>query len=172
MARDLHPIMQRFSGDNDYVADIERSDSMKNHKRLIFVGVAFFVFIAGKISATETVAEIPSEEVKIVAYYFHGTFRCPSCTKIENWSYEAMKNSFPAALEEGKLLWRSVNVEKPENKHFIKQYSLFTKSLIITEVKGGKQTRWKNLNKVWELLRNHEKFFSYVTEEVRSYLEH
>ena len=164
--------MQGVSGDKDYVADLRRSNSMKNHKRLIFVGVAVFVFLAGKITASETVAEIPSEEVKIVAYYFHGTFRCPSCTKIENWSYEAIKNSFPTALEEGKLLWRPVNVEKPENKHFVEQYNLFTKSLIITEVKGGKQTRWKNLNKVWELLRNQEKFFSYVTEEVRSFLEH
>jgi hypothetical protein len=40
---------------------------MKNHKRLIFVGVAVFVFLAGKIAASETVAELPSEEVKIVA---------------------------------------------------------------------------------------------------------
>jgi hypothetical protein len=172
MARDLRRIVQRVSGDNDYLADMGRSNSMKNHKRLIFVGVAVFVFLAGKIAASETVAEIPSEEVKIVAYYFHGTFRCPSCTKIEKWSYEAIKNSFPAALEEGKLLWRPINVEKPENKHFVEQYNLFTKSLIITEVKGGKQTRWKNLNKVWELLGNQEKFFSYVTDEVRSYLEH
>jgi hypothetical protein len=149
-----------------------RSKSMKNHKRIIFVGIAIFVLLAGKIAASETVAEIPSEEVKIVAYYFHGTFRCPSCIKIEEWSYEAIKKSFPTALEEGKLLWRPVNVEEPENKHFVKEYNLFTKSLIITEMKGGKQIRWKNLNKVWELLRNQEKFFSYVTEEVRSYLEH
>jgi hypothetical protein len=148
-----------------------RSNSMKNHNKLIF-GVAVFVLLAGRIAAPETVAEIPSEEEKIVAYYFHGTFRCSSCTKIENWSYEAIKSSFRTALEEGKLLWRPINVEKPENKHFIKQYSLFTKSLIITEVKGGKQIRWKHLNKVWELLRNQEKFFSYVTQEVRSYLEH
>ncbi|KPK19765.1 MAG: hypothetical protein AMK69_23830 [Nitrospira bacterium SG8_3] len=145
---------------------------MKNHKKLIFVGLVVFVFLAGKIAASETVAEIPSEEAKIVAYYFHGTFRCPSCTKIETWSYEAIKNSFPTALEEGKLLWRPVNVEKPENKHFVEQYNLFTKSLIITEMKGGKQIRWKNLNKVWELLRNQEEFVSYVTEEVRGFLEH
>lgn len=144
---------------------------MKNHKKLILFGVAVFVFLAGKIAPPETVAEISSGEVKIVAYYFHSTFRCASCTKIEKWSYEAIKNSFPTALEEGKLLWRPVNVEKPENKRFIKQYSLFTKSLIITEVKGGKEIRWKNLNKVWELLRNQEKFFSYVTREVRNYLE-
>jgi hypothetical protein len=67
MARDPHRIIQHVSGDNDDIADMGRSNSMKNHKRLIFVGVAFFVFLAGKIAASETVAEIPSEEVKIVA---------------------------------------------------------------------------------------------------------
>ena len=144
---------------------------MKNHKRLIFVGLAGFVFLAGKIAASERGTEIPSEEVKIIAYYFHGTYRCASCTKIEKWSYEAIKNSFPAALKEGKLLWRPVNVEKPENRHFVKQYSLFTKSLIVTEMKGEKQIRWKNLSEAWKLLRNQEKFFSYVTQEVRDYLE-
>jgi hypothetical protein len=144
---------------------------MKHHKGLILVGFAVFVFLAGKIAASERGAEIPAEGVKIIAYYFHGTYRCASCTKIEKWSYEAIRNSFPAALKEGKLLWRPVNVEKPENRHFVKQYSLFTKSLIVTEMKGEKQIRWKNLSEVWKLLRNQEKFFSYVTQEVRNYLE-
>jgi hypothetical protein len=67
-ARDLHRIIQRVSGDNDYVADTGRGNSMKNYNRLILVGVAVIVFLAGKIAAAETVAETPSEEVKIVAY--------------------------------------------------------------------------------------------------------
>lgn len=150
----------------------ERDNSMNNDKRLILVGVAFLVFLGGAMAAPETVAETSCGEVKIVAYYFHGTFRCPSCTKIEKWSYEAIRKSFPTALEQGRLLWKPVNLEEPENKHFVEQYSLFTKSLIITEVKGEKEIRWKNLNRVWELLGNQEKFFSYVTQEVRDYLEH
>jgi len=94
-----------------------------------------------------------------------------SSAEHRKWSYEAIRKSFPTALEEGTLLWKPVNLEEPGNKHFVEQYSLFTKSLIITEVKGGKQIRWKNLNRVWELLGNQEKFFNYVTHEVRDYLE-
>jgi hypothetical protein len=162
----------RFGCGQNHLADMRRNNSMKNDKRLIFVGVAFLVFLAGTMAAPETVAEISCGEVKFVAYYFHGTFRCPSCTKIEKWSYEAIRKSFPTALEEGRLLWKPVNLEEAENKHFVEQYSLFTKSLIITEVKGEKEMRWKNLNRVWELLGNQQKFFSYVTQEVRDYLEH
>ena len=75
------------------------------------------------------------------------------------------------ALKEGRLLWKPVNVDKPENRHFVKEYSLFTKSLIITEVKGEKQTKWKNLDKVWRLLRDQEKFSAYVTQEVKNYMD-
>ena len=143
-------------------------ENIRTHVLFVFT---IIIFLIGTMGATEKDTEISSEKEKVVVYYFHGTYRCPSCTKIEKWSYQAIKDSFPKALKEGSLLWKPINVEKPENKHFIKQYSLFTKSLIITEVKAGKQIRWKNLNKVWELLRHQQKFFSYVTEEVRDYLE-
>ena len=145
---------------------------MTSPKKLIsVVGLSVLVLFTGKLAALEKGPEAPSENRKIIAYYFHGTYRCSSCTKIEEWSYEAIRNSFPAALEEGRLLWKPINVEKPENRHFTKDYNLYTKSLIIAEMNGKKQVRWKNLTKVWELLRNQQKFFSYVTEEVRYYLE-
>ena len=137
----------------------------------IFVVFAVLIFLTGATGAAEKKAEIPSEREKVIVYYFHGTYRCPSCTKIEKWSYEAIKDSFPKALKEDRLLWKPVNVEKPENRHFIKEYSLFTKSLIITEVKGEKQTKWENLDKVWRFLRDQEKFFAYVTQKVKNYMD-
>ncbi|MBU3916661.1 hypothetical protein KKA14_14100 [bacterium] len=144
---------------------------MKNAKKHVFAVFAVLIFLTGTTGASEKQTEIPSEKEKIIVYYFHGSYRCPSCAKIEKWSYEAIKDSFPKALKENRLLWKPVNVEKPENSHFIKKYNLFTKSLIITEVKGEKQTKWKNLEKVWLLLRDQREFFAYVTQEVRNYLD-
>jgi len=144
---------------------------MGNVRKHVFVVFAVLLFLTGATRAAEKDEEIPSEREKVIVYYFHGTYRCPSCTKIEKWSYEAIKDSFPKALNEDRLLWKPVNVDKPENRHFIKEYSLSTKSLIITEVKGDKQTKWKNLDKVWRLLRDQEKFFAYVTQEVRNYMD-
>ena len=144
---------------------------MENVRKHVFVVFAVLIFLTGATGAAEKKAEIPSEREKVIVYYFHGTYRCPSCTKIEKWSYEAIEDSFPEALKEDRLLWKPVNVDKPENRHFIKEYSLFTKSLIITEVKGDKQTKWKNLDKVWQFIRDQEKFFAYVTQEVRKYMD-
>ncbi len=144
---------------------------MGNVRKHVFVVFAVLIFLTGETGAAEKDAKIQSEREKVIVYYFHGTYRCPSCTKIEEWSYEAIKHSFLKALKEDRLLWKPVNIDKPENRHFVKEYSLFTKSLIITEVKGGKQTKWKNLDKVWRLLKDQENFSDYVTQEVKNYMD-
>ena len=144
---------------------------MENVRKHVLVVFAVLIFLTGATGAAEKDAKIPSEREKVIVYYFHGTYRCPSCTKIEKWSYEAIKDSFPKALKENRLLWKPVNVEKPENRHFIKEYNLITKSLIITEVKGENQTKWENLDKVWQFLRDQEKFFAYVTQKVKNYMD-
>ena len=144
---------------------------MGNVRKHVFVVFAVLLFLTGATRAAEKDAEIPSEREKVIVYYFHGTYRCPSCTKIEKWSYEAIKDFFPKELKENRLLWKPVNVEKPENRHFIKEYSLVTKSLIITRVKGEKQMKWENLDKVWRFLGDQEKFLAYVTQKVRSYMD-
>jgi len=74
-------------------------------------------------------------------------------------------------LKSGRLVWNALNIEEAQNRHFVKDYSLYTKSLIISERNGEKEIRWKNLDKVWQLLRNQEKFFSYVEGEIKKYME-
>jgi hypothetical protein len=109
-------------------------------------------------------------ERQVVAYYFHTTYRCDSCRKIEAFSHEAIATAFAGELESGKLVWRMVNIEEPGNEHFVQDYQLFTKSLIVVEEAQGRQQRWKNLAKVWELLPQKAKFLTYVQDEVRAYL--
>jgi hypothetical protein len=108
---------------------------------------------------------------KVVAYYFHTTYRCSSCKKIEAYSREAIESGFAKELKEGKLQWCAVNVDERTNRHFIQDYQLFSKSLVLVKMKDGKQAEWKNLMKVWQLLGNKEAFLRYVQVELRSYLE-
>jgi hypothetical protein len=108
---------------------------------------------------------------KVIAYYFHTTFRCITCRTIEAFSRGAIEQGFTEALRDGRLEWRVINVEERENRHFIQDYRLFTKSLILVKVKDGKQAEWKNLSRVWELVRRKDAFLRYVQDEVRAYLE-
>lgn len=112
----------------------------------------------------------PQSSRKIIAYYFHGRARCRSCILIESYTKEAIYRDFENELKSGHLEWRPVNVEEAGNKHFIQDYKLYTKSVIIADVQDNRQMRWKNLEKVWELLYEKEVFFNYISDEIKAYL--
>ncbi|MFH0732611.1 MAG: nitrophenyl compound nitroreductase subunit ArsF family protein [Candidatus Omnitrophota bacterium] len=117
------------------------------------------------------VAEEGRAESKIIAYYFHGSFRCITCTSMEKYSREAIETNFKDALESGKLEFKSVNVEEPDNEHYADDYQLYTKTLILSLVKNGEEIKSKNLDKIWEYARNKQKFISYVAEELNNFLK-
>jgi hypothetical protein len=106
----------------------------------------------------------------VVAYYFHGNFRCQTCRKIEALSREAVESGFPEELKNGKLEWRVVNVEESGNQHFIEDYRLFSKSVILVRFDDGRQKEWKNLLDVWRLVGDKGAFLRYVQNEVKAYL--
>ena len=107
----------------------------------------------------------------VVAYYFHGNFRCFNCYRIEQYSKEAIGQYFKDELNSGKLVFKIINIEEKGNEHFIKDYQLYTKSLVISLVKDGKEVKFDNLTKVWEFLWDRQKFHDYVKEEVTKYLK-
>lgn len=111
------------------------------------------------------------EDRKVIVFYFHGNFRCSTCKRIERLTVEAVTETFGDELKNGLLELNVVNVEKPENNHFIKEYQLYTRSVIVSEVTDGTEQRWENLNKVWELVRNEEAFKHYIQKEIAGYLQ-
>jgi hypothetical protein len=107
---------------------------------------------------------------KVIAYYFHTNTRCSTCIKIEQYSHEAIEQGFPNELKNGTLEMRVVNYEDPVNRHFIQDYKLVSKSLVLVNMVNGKQTKWTNLKLVWQLTGHKDAFLNYVRKEVRGYL--
>jgi hypothetical protein len=108
---------------------------------------------------------------RVIVYYFHTTYRCPTCHKIENYTKEAVEAGFAQALKEGRLVFQVLNVEEAPNAHFIQDYQLHTKSVVVVEMKDNQQARWENLPQVWELTHDKEAFFKYIQDEVNLYLQ-
>ena len=117
--------------------------------------------------AAKTVIQAHSS--KVVAYYFHGTFRCVTCRKIENLSHDVVNSSFAEQLKTGQLQWQAVNMELPQNMHFIKDYQLVTSSLVLVKYESGK-SGYKNLQDVWKFVNNERAFRNYVKGEVQAAL--
>jgi hypothetical protein len=114
---------------------------------------------------------VKSQNSKVIAYYFHGTFRCSTCRTIEKYSHDAIQQYFSKELGNRNLEFKPLNVETPENRHYIQDYQLFSRSLVLSLVSDGKETKWKNLPDVWTLVKNKDKFFQYVKDEVEGFLK-
>lgn len=122
-------------------------------------------------SAAKALQPTKSTAAKVVVYYFHGTARCMTCRKFEQYTLEALQDAFAEQLDDGSLQWQMVNVEKPGNEHYVKDYQLYTKSIVIVKTKDGKHTGSKNLKEIWELVRHKPAFLKYIQDEVRNCLE-
>ena len=107
----------------------------------------------------------------ISIYYFHGNMRCVTCHKLEQYSKEAIETIFKEEIASGKVEFRAVNVEEKGNEHYVDDYKLYTKSLVISLVKDGKEVKSKNLEKIWEYVGDKERFFTYVKDEVANFLK-
>jgi hypothetical protein len=115
--------------------------------------------------------KISSGETKVIVYYFHTNSRCRLCYTIEKYTKEAINNSFKDELSSGELTFKLVNIEEKGNEHFSGDYQLYTKSVVLSLVKNGEEIKFKNLKKVWELLRNKDEFYRYIEEETRKFLD-
>lgn len=100
---------------------------------------------------------------KIIVYYFYANPRCISCKKIETYTREAVNS-----LKDPNIQFKTVDISKSENKHYAKDYKLYTKSVILSKVKNGKEIKSKNLTQVWTKLGDEKAFKNYVIKEIKS----
>ena len=141
-------------------------------KRLLFVLLAVAALSSsGIILLPPAQAGVDAKGAHVVAYYFHGSFRCPTCHKLEQYAKEAIETNFKDALASGKLEFKTVNLDVKGNEHYVEEYQLYTKSLVLSLVKDGKQIRWENLDKIWEYVGNKKRFIDYVKQGVADLLK-
>jgi hypothetical protein len=108
---------------------------------------------------------------QVVVTYFCTTARCPTCHRLEEYSRNTVESAFARELEQGRIVFHVINMQEPENQHYIQDYKLYTKSLVVSERKAGKEIRWKNLPDIWKLVRDREKYEQYVRSEIEDYLK-
>lgn len=107
----------------------------------------------------------------VQVYYFHRNIRCPSCIKLEALAHQAIEAGFAGELAAGTMAWQAVNIDEEQNKHFEQDYALQAQSVVLSAVKEGKEVRWKNLDRVWDLLEDDPAFIQYVQEETHAFME-
>ncbi|MGB2629878.1 MAG: nitrophenyl compound nitroreductase subunit ArsF family protein [Candidatus Omnitrophota bacterium] len=136
----------------------------------VMLGLASLLEISAVNAASAPEIKDPPSS-RVIVYYFHGNFRCASCRKIEQYTNEAIQKYFSKEIEAGKLAYKVVNVQQKENSHFVEDYQLYTRSVVASLVKDGREVKHETLAKVWEYLGNKQKFYNYIDEEVDKFLK-
>jgi hypothetical protein len=107
----------------------------------------------------------------LVAYYFHGTSRCPTCLKIEQYARDAIDGAYQAEIGSGRVRWEAVNYDEPANEHFVKDYDLVASSLVvIVSDQSAAPSAWRKLDRIWDLVGDEQGFKNYVIDEVKNML--
>lgn len=144
---------------------------------LIFVAasVVFMVFKEVKArnaaaalpaAGTEPTVAVPRNENALTVYYFHGNQRCMTCNRIEELARAAIQDKYAKEMADGTVVFRSVNVEEPANEHFIRDFQLTTRSVVMQ--KAGK---YEKFDKVWTLVRDPRKFAEYIQNGAAKMME-
>jgi hypothetical protein len=124
----------------------------------------------GALAGDDAAPTAAATNAETVVYYFHGNARCATCKAIEAYADEAVHAAFAGELEEGALEWRVVNIDEPANRHFIQDFQLVTRSVVLAEYRDGRVVRFENLDQVWQLVRDKERFIAYIEDETREFL--
>jgi len=133
---------------------------------LAFVAVTFAVIVWQEATGRGTSAAVTFEPGDyLLVTYFHGDKRCKMCNDMEAFTAEALDRLAVRSLRRRTLNWQS-----PENAAWARHYELLGNAVIVTEVRGGREVRFKNLDAVWDHAHDREAFVAYVSGEVQPWL--
>jgi len=134
-------------------------------KRIVTVALLLFVLVSigimvnreVKSKAPAPAAATPVKTETLTVYYFHGDRRCVTCNKIEDMARKAVEEKFAPEMAAGTIVFKSVNVDEPENEHFVRDFGLDSK--IVVMQKGDRVEKFQD---VWALVGTPEKFTAYI----------
>lgn len=121
------------------------------------------------VAASEASAKAASAP-SVVVTYFTTDVRCASCVKIEELTRAAVDEQFADEVAAGRVRYRVRNLDRPENKHFARDYDLAFKSVVISQETSDEVLRWEKRDEVWKLLDQPEQFKAYIAAPVREFL--
>ncbi|MDX9913001.1 MAG: nitrophenyl compound nitroreductase subunit ArsF family protein [Candidatus Moranbacteria bacterium] len=106
----------------------------------------------------------PAEKIQV--YEFHSTNRCYSCITMGQYIKATLEESFQAELKSGKIDFREINVDLPENKEVATKFKATGTSLFINSIIDG-QDNIKEDTQIWRLVTNEKSFSDYLSAKLK-----
>lgn len=107
------------------------------------------------VSAKDLIAD------KVEVFVFHSTQRCISCITIGKFAGETVNEYFQPELRDGKIEFREINIDLPENKELARKFQASGSSLFINAIYDN-QDHIQEDTRVWRLVGNEAQFKNYL----------
>jgi hypothetical protein len=107
---------------------------------------------------------------KVEVFMFHSTQRCPTCIKIGQLAKATIEERFPEQLKSGKIEFREINIDLPENKLLAEKFQAVGSALFINAIRGGQDDIKEDVT-VWQLASGESvKYKDYLSDKINAIL--
>ena len=119
-------------------------------------------------NASEAQVAKPAEKIQV--FVFHSTNRCYSCVLLGQLTKKTVEQKFPDELKSGKIEFKEINVDLPQNKEVVAKFKAVGSSLFINPIIDGQDNIEADVQ-VWRLVSNEQGFISYLSEKIKGFLD-
>jgi len=110
---------------------------MKHFKLLFFLSLLIFSSCQDQDNSKTVATTNTSAKIEVIDFY--GTHRCVTCEAIEANAKYTVENFFQEAVKEGKVEFKTVNVDDEKNYDMAERFEATGTALFINVIKDGKE---------------------------------
>jgi hypothetical protein len=121
----------------------------------------------GSPSASDVDAA-PALSDRVDVYYLHDAQRCATCLQVERMTRELLAREFAPAMGAGRLVWKPLVLE--DSAALARRYDAASNAVVVSEVRGGKETAVLRLDDLWKFLDDPVVFDARLSAAIRPHL--
>jgi hypothetical protein len=136
-------------------------DTAKRIVRSILLGFVLLSigFALGRHSMGGSSKEEPILSTPVQVYYFHASFRCPTCNSLESMTRQVLETRFKRELASGAISFSSADFQKDEA--LARRFDVASGCVVVA---SGE--RFKRLDGIWTLKSDQAAFDDYIASAV------
>ncbi len=120
-----------------------------------------------KQASNMSIAAAPAEKVEV--FLFHRTQRCRTCIAIGKLAGQTVEERFAPEVLSGKVVFREVNIDEPQNKDLAEKFQASGSALLINAVRQGSDNVQEDME-VWRLTGDEAAFKNYLAGKINGLL--
>ncbi|MFA5249450.1 MAG: nitrophenyl compound nitroreductase subunit ArsF family protein [Candidatus Paceibacterota bacterium] len=120
-----------------------------------------------KDASNLSIAVEPAQKVEV--FLFHRTQRCTTCIAIGKLSGQTVEERFGQEVSSGKVVFREVNLDEPQNKELAEKFKASGSALFINTIRNGSDNIQEDVS-VWRLTGDEAAFKNYLAGKINGLL--